>query len=61
MKKDRDNDTVIKCWDRARAQTAQTVTEYALIVAAIAVAVLSAYNGFGGQLTTVVSNIAAAL
>jgi len=49
---------VIRSWVRARAQTAQTVTEYALIVAAIAV---SAYNGFGGQLTTVVNNIAAAL
>ena len=54
-------DTVIRSWVRARAQTAQTVTEYALIVAAIAVAALSAYNGFGGQLTIVVSNIAAAL
>ena len=52
---------VIRSWVRARAQTAQTVTEYALIVAAIAVAALSAYNGFGGQLTTVVNNIAAAL
>ncbi len=53
--------TVIRCWVRARAETAQTVTEYALIVAAIAVAALSAYTGFAGQLTTMVVNIAAGL
>ncbi len=54
-------DTVIRSWGRVRAETAQTVTEYALIVAAIAVAALSAYTGFAGQLTTMITNIAAGL
>jgi Flp pilus assembly pilin Flp len=39
----------------------QTMTEYVLIVSAIAIAVIGAYNAFGGTLTAMVEAITSAL
>ncbi len=46
---------------RSTGRGAQTTTEYALIVALVAVAALGAYNFFGGSLTDLVINLVKAL
>jgi Flp pilus assembly pilin Flp len=44
-----------------RFRRGQTMTEYALILAAIAIAVIAAYNTLGGDINTKVNAIGAAL
>ena len=46
---------------RIRAKEGQSMTEYAMIVAAVAVACMAAYARFGSSLTTMVNNLASLL
>ncbi len=52
---------LLKLYVRAREQAAQTMTEYALIMAAIAVVAFAAYTTLGGNITTLINNIASDL
>ncbi len=45
----------------ARLAAGQTMTEYVLIVSAIAIVLLGGYNALGGTLSTMVRSIAAAI
>jgi Flp pilus assembly pilin Flp len=47
--------------ERIRKQKGQTMTEYALILAAIAVAAFVAYNALGGAIVTLLEGIQANL
>ena len=49
--------TVIKAYIRVREEAAQTMTEYALIMAAIAVACFAAYNLLGDDINTLVNKV----
>jgi Flp pilus assembly pilin Flp len=49
--------TITKLYVRLREHAAQSMTEYALIMAAIAVVCYVAYQTLGGQVTTLVTNI----
>ena len=53
--------SLLKLWVRAREQSGQTMTEYALIMAAIAIVCFAAYNALGGDISTLINNIAADL
>lgn len=54
--------TLLKAFVRIReASSGQTMTEYALIMAAIAVACFAAYNTFGNTVAGYVNNLAADL
>ena len=53
--------SVIKAYVRMREASGQTMTEYALIMAAIAVACFTAYNLLGNDIKTLLNNIAADL
>ncbi len=54
-------DFLLKAYVRAREEAAQTMTEYALIMAAIAVVAFAAYTTLGGNVKTLVNNIASDL
>ncbi len=43
---------------RVREQRGQTMSEYALIMAAIAVVAFAAYTTLGGNIVTLVTNVA---
>lgn len=49
---------IIRAYVRAREEAAQTMTEYALIMAAIAVVAFVAYTTLGGNVTSLVNQIA---
>ena len=46
---------------RRRVTRGQTMTEYALIMAAIAVICIAAYNTLGGQINTEIGSVTSAL
>lgn len=46
---------------RRRMAKGQTMTEYALIMAAIAVVCIAAYNTLGGQINTEIGSVTSAL
>jgi len=50
--------TLLKLWVRAREQSGQTMTEYALIMAAIAIVCFAAYNALGTDISTLINSIA---
>jgi Flp pilus assembly pilin Flp len=52
---------VSKMVRRVREQKGQSMTEYALILAAIAVAAFVAYNALGGAIVTLLGDIQANL
>jgi len=55
-------DTLVKAFIRIReASSGQTMTEYALIMAAIAVACFAAYNTLGNTVAGFVNDVAADL
>ena len=49
--------SVIKAYVRMREASGQTMTEYALIMAAIAVACFAAYNLLGDDINTLVNKV----
>ena len=53
--------SLIKAYIRVREEAAQTMTEYALIMAAIAVVCFAAYNLLGNDVSTLIGNVAADL
>jgi Flp pilus assembly pilin Flp len=56
------NELVIKAYVQARENLrGQTMTEYALILAAVAVAALVAYKGLGSAISTLAGNVASDL
>jgi len=52
---------LLKAFVRAREEVGQSMTEYALIMAAIAVVAMLAYSTLGNNVSTLVSNVAAKL
>jgi Flp pilus assembly pilin Flp len=46
-----------KAYIRAREASGQTMTEYALIMAAIAVVCIVAYNALGTQISTLINTV----
>jgi len=50
-----------KAYIRAREQAAQSMTEYALIMAAVAVVAFAAYTTLGTKIVTLVNGISADL
>ena len=46
---------------RIRGKDGQSMTEYAMVLVAVAVACMAAYARFGSSLTTMVSNLASLL
>jgi len=50
-----------KAYVRVSEKAGQTMTEYALIMAAIAIVCFAAYNALGGDVSTLINNIAADL
>jgi Flp pilus assembly pilin Flp len=52
---------VLKLWIRLREQKGQSMAEYALIMAAIAVAAMVAYGSLGTNVSTLVNNVSGAL
>ncbi len=51
-------DFLTKAYVRAREEAGQTMTEYALIMAAIAIVAFAAYTTLGTEVSTLVSNVA---
>ena len=54
-------DTILRTYVRIREASGQTMTEYALIMAAIAVACFAAYNLLGDDINTLVNKVKADL
>ncbi len=54
-------DMFTKLFVRITEHKGQTMTEYALIMAAIAVVVYTAYKSLGGAITNTVANVTASL
>ena len=52
---------VSKLWSRINEQKGQSMAEYALIMAAIAVAAMVAYGSLGTNVSTLVNNVSGAL
>ena len=52
---------ILRLYARIREQKGQSMAEYALIMAAIAVVAMVAYTSLGGNVSTLVSNVSAAL
>ena len=52
---------LLKIFVRAREEAGQSMTEYALIMAAIAVVAYVAYTALGTQVSTLVANVGAKL
>ena len=52
---------VLKLWMCMRGQKGQSMAEYALIMAAIAVAAMVAYGSLGTNVSTLVNNVSGAL
>ena len=50
-------DTILRTYVRIREASGQTMTEYALIMAAIAVACFAAYNLLGDDINTLVNKV----
>lgn len=48
---------LLKVFVRAREEAGQSMTEYALIMAAIAVVAMIAYSTLGTQVSTLVTNV----
>jgi Flp pilus assembly pilin Flp len=46
---------------RRKSESAQTMTEYALIMAAIAIVAIVAYTTLGNSISTIVNNVIACL
>ena len=54
-------DTLLRTYVRIREGSGQTMTEYAMIMAAIAVVCFAAYNLLGNDVSTLIGNVAADL
>ncbi len=54
-------DKLLKLYVRAREDAGQSMTEYALIMAAIAVVAMVAYTALGTKVSTLVANVTAQL
>jgi len=54
-------DTILRTYVRIREASGQTMTEYALIMAAIAVACFAAYNLLGTDINNLVNEVQADL
>ena len=54
-------DYLLKVFVRVREEAGQSMTEYALIMAAIAVVAMVAYTSLGTNVSTLVSNVSAKL
>ena len=52
---------ILRLHTRIREQKGQSMTEYALIMAAIAVVAMAAYSGLGTNMSTVVNNVSGKL
>jgi Flp pilus assembly pilin Flp len=52
---------LLKGFVRAREEAGQAMTEYALIMAAIAVVAMLAYSALGNNVSTLVNNVAGKL
>jgi Flp pilus assembly pilin Flp len=52
---------ILGLYARIREQQGQSMAEYALIMAAIAVVAMVAYSALGGNVSTLVSNVSSAL
>ena len=52
---------LLKVFVRAREEAGQSMTEYALIMAAIAVVAMVAYSALGNNVSTLVNNVSAKL
>jgi Flp pilus assembly pilin Flp len=52
---------LLKVFVRAREEAGQSMTEYALIMAAIAVVAMVAYSALGHNVSTLVANVTAQL
>ena len=52
---------LLRAYVRVREQAGQTMSEYALIMAAIAVVAFAAYNTLGGDVVTLVNKVASDL
>ncbi len=50
-----------KLWSKSRDRAGQTMTEYALIMAAIAVVVYTAYTSLGAGVVNTVANVTSSL
>ena len=52
---------LLKLFVRVREEAGQSMTEYALIMAAIAIVAMVAYSTLGSNVSTLVNNVAAKL
>jgi len=52
---------ILRLYARIREQKGQSMAEYALIMAAIAVVAMVAYTALGGNVSTLVSNVSGQL
>ncbi len=52
---------ILRLYARIREQSGQSMAEYALIMAAIAVVAMVAYTTLGGQVSLLVNNVSNAL
>jgi Flp pilus assembly pilin Flp len=52
---------ILRRYVRIREQKGQSMAEYALIMAAIAVVAMVAYTALGGNVSTLVTNVSGAL
>ncbi|HTY54097.1 MAG TPA: Flp family type IVb pilin [Candidatus Binataceae bacterium] len=48
---------LLKAYVRMREEAGQSMTEYALIMAAIAVVAMAAYSSLGSNVSTLVNNV----
>ena len=48
---------LLKLYVRAREEAGQSMTEYALIMAAIAVVAMAAYTAMGSKVSSLVNNV----
>ena len=53
--------TLLKAYVRVREEKAQSMTEYALIMAAIAVVCFAAYNTLGTNISSLVNSVSGKL
>lgn len=52
---------ILRLYTRIREQKGQSMAEYALIMAAIAVVAMVAYTALGGNVSTLVTNVSNSL
>jgi len=52
---------ILRLYTRIREQKGQSMAEYALIMAAIAVVAMVAYSSLGNNVSTLVNNVSSAL